>query len=101
MQCVLLFSPQCFLFFQTQNVINLERCNLLSAEASNMEKSGSYQELVNSLHQCRKCLTHSHTMTHSDALGNMPFENTMGNAEIARNSVFYPFGYLSAIFVKF
>ena len=34
-------------------------------------------------------LTHSHTMT---PLGNKPFENTVGKGEIARNSVFYPFG---------
>ena len=30
-------------------------------------------------------LTHSHTMTPFDALGNKPFENTAGKGEIARN----------------
>ena len=41
-------------------------------------------------------------------LGNKPFENTVGKGEIARNeqfllthSVLNPFGYLSAIFVKY
>ena len=41
---------------------------------------------------CGKELTHSHTMTHFDAPGKQPFENTMGKGEIARNEQFllYP-----------
>ena len=37
-------------------------------------------------------LTHSHTMTPFDALGNKPFENTVGKGEIAHNEQFllYP-----------
>ena len=37
-------------------------------------------------------LTHSHTMTPSDALGKQPFENIVGKGEIARNEQFllYP-----------
>ena len=47
-------------------------------------------------------------MTPFDAPRKKPFENTVGTGEIARNeqfllfhSVFYPFGYISAIFIKF
>ena len=48
-------------------------------------------------------------MTPLTPVGSKPFENTVGKGEIARNeqffsfshSVFYSFGYLSAIFVKF
>ena len=48
-------------------------------------------------------------MTHSDAPGkHKPFENTVGNGEIAHyeqfllyHSVFYPYRELSAIFIKF
>ena len=36
-------------------------------------------------------LTHSHTMTPSDAPGKKPFENTVGKGEIARNEQFYLF----------
>ena len=36
-------------------------------------------------------LTHSHTMTPFDALGNKPFENTVGKGEIARNEQFLLF----------
>ena len=35
-----------------------------------------------------KVLTLSHTMTPFHALGNMPFENTVGKGEIARNEQF-------------
>ena len=40
---------------------------------------------------CGKELTHSHTMTPFEALGNKPFENTMGKEEIARNEQFLLF----------
>ena len=45
-------------------------------------------------------------MTLLTPLGYKPFENTVGKGEIASNfsfshDVFYPFGKLSAIFVKF
>ena len=36
-------------------------------------------------------LTHSHTMTPFEALGNKPFENTVGKGEIARNEQFLLF----------
>ena len=36
-------------------------------------------------------LTHSHTVTPFDALGNKPFENTVGKGEIARNEQFLLF----------
>ena len=39
----------------------------------------------------RALLTHSHTMTPFDALGNKPFENTVGKGEIARNEQFLLF----------
>ena len=38
-----------------------------------------------------KSLTHSHTMTFFDALGNKPFENTVGKGEISRNEQFLLF----------
>ena len=38
-----------------------------------------------------KALTHSHIMTPFDTLGNKPFENTVGNREIARNEQFLLF----------
>ena len=36
-------------------------------------------------------VSHSHTMTPFDALGNKPFENTVGKGEIARNEQFLLF----------
>ena len=36
-------------------------------------------------------LTHSHTMTPFDALGDKPFENTVGKGEIAHNEQFLLF----------
>ena len=55
-----------------------------------------------------KLLTHSHTMTPFNALGNKPLENTVGKGEIARNEqfLFFPQCFLPvwiafAIFVKF
>ena len=38
-----------------------------------------------------KTLIHSHTMTPFDALGNKPFENTVGKGEIAHNEQFLLF----------
>ena len=42
--------------------------------------------------QLHLCLTHSHTMTPFDTMGNKPFENTVGKGEIACNEQFllYP-----------
>ena len=39
----------------------------------------------------KQSLTHSHTMTPFDAPGNKPFENTVGEGEIARNKQFLLF----------
>ena len=52
---------------------------------------GSLTLIYISIGKCNTILTHSHTMTPFDALGNKPFENTVGKGEIARNEQFLLF----------
>ena len=66
-------------------MIHLATLYMLSANALNLFHSKHL------LFDRFKALTHSHTMTPFDALGNKPFENTVGKEEIAHNKQFLLF----------